>query len=383
MTGVVDALRSFARARGAAALRVASAAPLANDAERFATSVARGDLATWPYDEAYARAANDPRTLVAEARSVICIALPYAREPKPERRGIGRVARYATSDDYHVRMKALLTELATELVRLAPGTRVRVACDTAPIAERAFARASGLAWIGKHTNAIVPGVGSYAFLGELVTDLALPEDPPLRTHCGACTRCVDACPTGALRGDYTMDAVRCIADLTQRTDAIPRALRPLISTWVWGCDLCQDACPPTNRAKRDASGFAALPDDIARPELQGLLGLRSGAFKRTFARTAMGWRGSAVLRRNAAIAIGNGGDRADVPALAAALANDPHPNVRAHVAWALGRIGSPQALRTLGEAVRSERDAAVIAEITAAMEPTATHFGWNAVRMDV
>ncbi len=366
---VVDVLRAFARARGAADLRIAAAAPLPEDAARFAAAVARGDLATWPYDEAYAHAAAVPATLLAGARSVVCIALPYARSAAPDRNGYGRVSIYAASTDYHDAMRALLAELADELVRLVPGARVRAACDTAPIAERAFARASGLAWIGKHTNAIVPGTGSYAFLGELVTDAALPADAPRKTHCGTCSRCVAACPTGALRGDYTMDATRCIADLTQRTDAIPRALRPLVGTWVWGCDLCQDACPPTQRAPHDASVLAPLADATSRPPLTALLALRSGAFKRTFARTAMGWRGSAVLRRNAAVALGNAGDRAAVPALAAALAADPHPNVRAHAAWALGRIGSPRALRALATTLATETDAAVRDEITVALEP--------------
>jgi epoxyqueuosine reductase len=366
---VVDALRAFARARGAADLRIAAAAPPPNERARFAAAVARGDLATWPYDDAYATAATTPAALLAGARSVVCVALPYARHALPERPGCGRVSIYAASTDYHHAMHALLAQLADELARLVPGARSRAACDTAPIAERAFARASGLAWIGKHTNAIVAGTGSYAFLGELITDAALPCDEPRKTHCGSCSRCVSACPTGALRGDYTMDATRCIADLTQRTDAIPRALRPLVGTWVWGCDLCQAACPPTQRAPRDASALAPLPDDTARPPLQALLHLRSGAFKRTFARTAMGWRGSAVLRRNAAVALGNTGDRAAVPALEAALEHDPHPNVRAHAAWALGRIGSPRALRALATSLGTERDAAVCAEITVALEP--------------
>jgi epoxyqueuosine reductase len=174
---------------------------------------------------------------------------------------------------------------------------------------------------------------------------------------------------GALRGDYTIDATRCIADLTQRTDAIPRELRPLVGDWVWGCDLCQDACPPTQRAPRDASAFAPLDAEAAAPSLQALLRLRSGEFRRRYACTAMGWRGAAVLRRNAAIALGNGLDRADVPALAGALRDDPHPQVRGHAAWALGRIGSPQAWAALRAAAATEREASVAAEIAAALEP--------------
>ena len=242
-------------------------------------------------------------------------------------------------------------------------------CDTAPLAERAFAARAGLGWIGKHTSLIVKGLGSAVFLGEIVTTLELEPDPPLRTSCGACTRCVDVCPTGALRGDNTMDATRCISDLTQRRDAIPRALRPLVGTWVWGCDLCNDACPPSMRAGRAGdAAFAPLDDEVAAPDLHALLRLRGAAFERV-RRTAMGWRGAAVLRRNAAVALGNGLDRADVPALAEALRDDPSALVRGHAAWALGRIASPAAYAALRSAGARESDPAVAEEIAAALEP--------------
>jgi epoxyqueuosine reductase len=268
-------------------------------------------------------------------------------------------------------MRSLLTDLAGEIEAL--GGTVAIACDTAPIAERAFAERAGLGWVGKHTNVIAPGLGSFVFLGEVVTSLALAPDPALRKSCGSCARCVDACPTGALRGDYTIDATRCISDLTQRTDAIPRELRALVGTWVWGCDLCQDACPPTQRAPHDAPAFLPLDEEAQAPSLQALLRLRSGEFKRRYARTAMGWRGAALLRRNAAVALGNGLDRADVPALAAALADDPHAQVRGHAAWALGRIGSPQAFAALHAAAERELNQAVLAEIAAALKPDSEH----------
>jgi epoxyqueuosine reductase len=205
------------------------------------------------------------------------------------------------------------------------------------------------------------------FLGEVVTSLALAPDAPLKKSCGGCTRCVTACPTGALRGDYTIDATRCISDLTQRTGPIPREMRPLIGTWVWGCDVCQDACPPTNRAPRNAAEFAPLDEETRAPSLASLLRLKSGEFKRRFAHTAIGWRGGAILRRNAAVAMGNLLDRADVPALEEAVAQDPHPLVRGHAAWALGRIGSPRALGTLRDRLSRETDELVSDEIRAAL----------------
>ena len=191
----------------------------------------------------------------------------------------------------------------------------------------------------------------------------------MRTSCGACTRCVDVCPTGALRGDRTMDATRCISDLTQRRDAIPRALRPLVGTWVWGCDLCNDACPPSLRAgARGGPASAPLDGATAAPDLQALLRLRGAAFRRLRA-SAMGWRGPVVLRRNAAVALGNELDRAAVPALVESLGADRSPLVRGHAAWALGRIASPRAYGALQNARASEADPFVLDEIGAALEP--------------
>jgi epoxyqueuosine reductase len=354
-----------ARRCGADAVRIAPADPQTWTHERMSAAFERGDLNTWPYDESYAAKAADPRTLLPGARSVVCVAVAYATPPETSRPGHGRVSNYAWSHDYHRRMRAMLGTLARELEVL--GATTAVACDTAPVAERAFAERAGVGWIGKHTNLIAPGLGSYVFLGEVVTSLALAPDVPLKKGCGACTRCVAACPTGALRGDYTIDANRCISDLTQRTGPIPRDLRPLIGTWVWGCDQCQDACPPTNRAPRTAAAFAPLDAEARAPTLASLLRLKSGEFKRRYARTAIGWRGGAILRRNAAVAMGNVLDRADVPALEVAVATDPHPLVRGHAAWALGRIGSPRALASLRACLDRESDEAVTDEIRVAL----------------
>ncbi|HEY5341310.1 MAG TPA: tRNA epoxyqueuosine(34) reductase QueG [Candidatus Aquilonibacter sp.] len=358
-----------ARELGAGDVRVVDAIDDADARERMRASFQRGDLGTWNYDDDYATAAADPRHVLAGARSVICLAVPYAT-PSPRRWPLrGRVSNYAWSPDYHRRMRELLADVASHIDRAAGKNVTAIACDTKPIAERAFAARSGLGWVGKHTNLISPQLGSFVFLGEIVTSLALAADAPLRKSCGSCARCIEACPTQALRGDYTIDATRCIADLTQRTDPIPRAMRPLIGDWIWGCDLCQLACPPTiNAGARGDSTFEPLDEGSAAPPLTELLQLRSAEFKRRFARTAMGWRGAVVLRRNAAIALGNALDRSATDALARSLAQDPHPMVRGAAAWALGRLGSPQALRMLRERANQERDTSVRKEITAALD---------------
>lgn len=330
---------------------------------------ARGDHATWGYDEGYARAASDPAAIFPQAARVLCVAAPYATPPPRTQQPLrGRVSNYAWSTDYHRTLREWLDQLAALLNEHAGSPVAKVVCDTAPIAERAWAAASGLGWIGKHTSLISPSAGSYVFLGEILTSLELPIDAPLEKSCGNCTRCITGCPTGALRGDYTIDATRCIADLSQRTDPIPMEMRALCGTWVWGCDTCAVVCPPNQQAKvHGGPAFVPLDDDLAQPDLTALLRMKSGEFKRRYRHSAMGWRGAAVLRRNAAIALGNALDRSTVPVLAEALRDDPHPMVRGAVAWALGRIASPGAMRALGAALASERDEGVLIELSSAL----------------
>lgn len=355
---------------GAGAVGVAPAWVDSRSRARMEASFARGDLATWGYDAQYARRATDPQTLLRDARSVVCVAVPYATSQHTAAAPLqGRVSNYAWSADYHHALRELLHAVAQEIDRAAGAPVTAIACDTRPLAERAFAAHSGLGWIGRHTNVIAPGLGSFVFLGEIVTTLDLPADAPLKKTCGSCRRCVDKCPTGALRGDYTIDANRCISDLTQRTDAIPISLRPLVGQWVWGCDICQVVCPPTAMAPQTASPkFMPHEERTATPSLVELLALRSGVFKQRYRPTAMGWRGAAVLRRNAAVALGNALDRAAVGALVQSLEKDPHPMVRGHAAWALGRIGSPPALTALRRNSTIEKHADVRAEIASALE---------------
>ncbi|MDQ6825974.1 MAG: tRNA epoxyqueuosine(34) reductase QueG [Candidatus Eremiobacteraeota bacterium] len=357
---------------GAVSARVASAQTDKITEARMRAAFERGDLSTWGYGDAYACGSSNPSTLLPNAKTVLCVAVPYATETPQSGRLEGRVSNYAWGSDYHHKIRAMLSEIARTIDEAAGEAVTAIACDTRPIAERAFAQAAGLGWIGKHTNLIVPRHGSFIFLGEVVTTLELPVDAPSRKTCGNCSRCVDVCPTGALRGDYTIDATKCISDLTQRTDGIPRALRPLVGTWIWGCDLCQFACPPTVRHSPNAdSRFSPVSRQVATPPLHELLQLRSGAFKKLYRRTGVGWRGAAVLRRNAAVALGNALDRASVPALLGTLVGDPHPMVRGHAAWALGRIASPSARQGLLARSTREADAAVLEEIAFALETIA------------
>lgn len=301
-------------------------------------------------DERAAR--RDPRSLLASARTICTVAVSYLHpDPLPdlsieevERTGRppgglrGQIARYARAEDYHLVLKRRLGQLGEQLCQhLGIAVAYRVCVDTAPLLERALAARAGLGFQGKNTLLITPTVGSYTVLGELLLPLELPSGVPAKPHCGRCQACLDVCPTGALVGEYLLDARRCISYLTiENPGAIPRALRAPIGTWIFGCDLCQEVCP-WNAADRPGDPELQPRRELAHPELLWLLQLGAAQFRRYVRRTALRRVGRAQLLRNVAVALGNVGTAAEVPALLRALAHES-ALVREHLYWALGQI---------------------------------------------
>ncbi|MCS6914543.1 MAG: tRNA epoxyqueuosine(34) reductase QueG [Myxococcales bacterium] len=320
-----------------------------------------------------AEARSDPRTLLHQARTVLCAALSYAHDPPAAQDGVprGRIARYARGPDYHWVLRQRLRALAARIVeRVGHPVACRVCVDTAPLLERALGARAGLGFQGKNTLLITPGLGSYTVLGELLLDLELPPGDPMEPRCGSCRACLDACPTGALVGPYQLDARRCISYLTiEHRGPIPAALRSHLSTWVFGCDVCQEVCP-YNAAGR--TGDPELVSGQPDPELRALLRLGTAQFRRFVRRRALRRVRRAQLLRNVAVALGNAGGPADVPALVEAL-GEREPLIRQHAAWALGRIASrhPEAkgsaLQALRAALATEEDPGVRAELAAAL----------------
>src|SRR5438093_4274282 len=242
-----------------------------------------------------------------------------------------------------------------------PGARFEGYVDTGPVLEREWAMRAGIGWIGKNTLLLHRILGSYFFLAELFTDLELDPVPLPADHCGTCLRCHAACPTGALGPGYTIDPRRCLSYLTiEHRSAIPAELRPRLDNWVFGCDLCQEACP-WNGDARDAAGREELA-----PPLPSLLPLDEAGFRARFGRTAVARAKRRGLLRNAAVALGNSENPDAVPPLAAALA-DPEPLVPAHAAWALGRVGAARGGRAPEGGRARETDGGVVAEIGAAL----------------
>ena len=281
----------------------------------------------------------DPRLRFPWARSVVAVALRHdpGQATEPARSGPSAfVARYARGADYHGVLERRLKRLRDAVVRAGgPGTRAWWAVDHAPLLDRALARDAGLGFVGKNTMLIRPRAGSYLLLGEVLTSLDLPAGPAPAGSCGTCTRCLDVCPTRAFPAPFRLDAGRCISYLTiENRGPIPEDLRRGVGTMVFGCDLCQEVCP-WNRFARPASAKDLRPRALAAdPDLVALAAMDEPAWRAAFSGSAVlraGWSG---WRRNLAVALGNSGERAALPALRG-LAACGDPLVEEHARWGI------------------------------------------------
>ena len=321
---------------------------------------------------------RDPGKFLPWARSVVSLALNYFTPfegPKeqgacPERSegARGWISRYAWGEDYHGILKTKMEKLLEWIQEEAPEVEGKAFVDTSPILEREFAAQAGVGWVGKNTNVISPELGSFLFLGELFLNVELQYDEPIFDQCGECTLCLKSCPTDAFLAPYTLDARRCISYLTiELKGSIPFELRPLMGNLVFGCDICQEVCP-YNRRPIPTEEAAFWPrDGLFAPELIPLLRLSEETFRVIFRRNPIKRAKRRGLLRNVAVALGNLRCEEAVPALASAL-KDPEPLIRAHAAWALGRIGTEEAKRALEEALERETDPEVLGEIHLALQ---------------
>jgi len=321
------------------------------DTERARTWVERGYAGGMEWIGRRLEERVDPRRVLPGARSALVVALLYARPepgfPDPSD-ATGRVARYAGGEDYHRVMGERLESLATALEALGPEpVRTRAYVDTGPVLERVLAVRAGLGWQGKNTCLIDPQLGSYLFLGVVLTDLALAADRPEPDHCGTCTACLDACPTDAFPAPYVLDATRCLAYTTiELRGSIPEPLREPQGSWVFGCDVCQEVCPWNRRRGREVPpNRQGLRERMAPapawrdPPLAWILELDEEAFRDATRRTALRRAKHRGLLRNALVAAGNSGDRRLVPQVRRHARGDD-PLLAEHARWALERLES-------------------------------------------
>ncbi len=352
MSALAERVRALGLALGFERVGFAPAAPAPRSAF-LREWLARGYAGEMAYLARRVEERIDVRRLVPGARSLIAVAVRYARQEAVGASDV-RIARYAGGDDYHDVLRERLGAFESGIEALV-GARValRSYVDTGPVLERAVAARAGLGWIGKHGLLIDRELGSYVFLGVVISDLALPPDAEEPDHCGSCRACLDACPTDAFPEPYVLDATRCLSYTTiELRGPIPEPLRAGQGDWVFGCDACQEACPWNARAARRpepaTTASAALRAHFEpRPELAAatlgwLLGLDEQAWRAATRKTALRrakWRG---LLRNALVAAGNRADPAHRDAVAR-LAASEDAGLAEHARWALGRIDAAQA----------------------------------------
>ncbi|HKI86012.1 MAG TPA: tRNA epoxyqueuosine(34) reductase QueG, partial [Thermoanaerobaculia bacterium] len=313
--------------------------------EAYREWLERGDQAGMAYLERRVEERLDPRKLLPGAKSALCVTWRYAplAGEGPEAKGDlwPGVALYARGDDYHDLILGRLRRLSSKIEEAFPGTKSRAYVDTGPVLERELAARAGLGWQGKNTCLLHPKDGSYFFLAEILLTLDLAPAPPVADLCGSCTRCLEACPTGALPEPYRLDSRRCISYWTiEHRGEIPEEVREWLGQWIFGCDICQQACPwnwkrprPIERSDRPE---LSAPERRADLDLIGLLRLSREEYVERFRGSALKRAKLEGLKRNAAIAMGNRGDQRYVPALTEAT-SDENPTVRFAADWALRR----------------------------------------------
>ena len=379
-----ELVKERALALGFDLVRITAAEDFAEDREVALKRIDEGlmDGLPWYNRPRVNRGTSPQQLLLSNARSIICLALNYfpgdATGVEPDWSGgaqsqeqsahLGKIARYARGRDYHRVMKRKMRDLVADLSTcLETEVSARWYVDDGPMLDRAAAARAGLGWFGKNTNILTAELGSWVFLGQIITDLELEPDAPLKKSCGSCVRCIDACPTGAIVAPYVIDNARCISYQTiENRGPIPLELRPLMLDWVFGCDICQEVCPVNRKATP-----AREPDfgqrNLSVADLVELLEMTEAQFLERFAGTPIMRAKRVGLQRNACVALGNLKAREAMPVLAHALQTSD-PLVRSHAAWALGEIGGETARYALQNASATESSEDVLCEIRAALK---------------
>jgi epoxyqueuosine reductase len=310
----------------------------------------------------------DPAKVLPKVQSVIALALNYFTPfSHSEDANHGKISRYAWGCDYHQVMNNHLKPLWEWILGRVPLVEGLYYSDTGPLMDKAWAHQSGLGWIGKHSNVITRDRGSWVFLGEILISLKLDYDVESRNYCGSCRRCLDCCPTKAIVAPYVVDARLCISYLTiELRGPIPRELRSMIGSRIFGCDDCQDICP-WNRFATPSTEMDFYPNrGTPVPVLLDLMEMTESEFKDRFRHSPVRRARYAGFLRNVAVALGNSHDLSACGVLERSLKH-AEPLVRSHAAWALAEIGNPISLPTLIRAASAESDSLVLDEFQIAI----------------
>ncbi|SJZ32533.1 tRNA epoxyqueuosine(34) reductase QueG [Selenihalanaerobacter shriftii] len=365
---LTEEIKRHAKEIGIDDIRITDTEPFLEIREFLKKAKEQGYLSKFVHDDL--ELITDPKQVISKAKTVIVCAISYKVELEDDEQsnsGLrGKLSRFAWGQDYHRVLGDKLDQLIDFLHTKSDQVQAKKFVDTGPTVDRALARRSGIGWQGKNCSIINPEYGSWIFIGGVITNLELEIDSELEKECGECRECIESCPTGALKDDYTLDSNRCLGYITLSKGYLDEKDRKKIGTRLWGCDTCQEVCCH-NQEVKSGNHPEFLPQTIeAYPHLPSLLKLTNKEYKEKFMPTPMNWRGKRSIQRNAAVILGNLKDDKAVPHLIEGL-NDPKPIVRAHSAWALGEIGEVIAVEALKKALDKEKDQEVIGELEKAI----------------
>jgi epoxyqueuosine reductase len=310
----------------------------------------------------------NPAMLLDEPHSIISIAIAYpakmkirVQSKKGARRGI--FCRASWGVDYHHILRDRLKKLEEFIISRVPDARLKSMVDTGELSDRAVAERAGIGWSGKNCAIITPEFGSYVYLGEMITSIPFETDEPIEDQCGSCTKCLEACPTGALVQGGQINAQHCIGFLTQTKGFVPDEFREKIGNRIYGCDSCQTACPVNKGMDFHFHEEMDADPETIKPLLRPILKMSNREFKERFGHLAGSWRGKKPIQRNAILAVAHFKDESAVPELIEVMKEDSRPVMRGTTAWALGKIGGEAAFTALMAAKEKEADLEVLAEI--------------------
>ena len=332
----------------------------------------RGYEASMSYMSRNSQKREDVRQLMPEAKSVICCAInynsdhPYSNSLSDSSRGW--IARYAWGDDYHKVMTRKLNELKEFIISgTETGCEILVYVDTGPVLERMYAKYAGIGWIGKNTCLINQDIGSWLFLGEIITNVELDYDSPAAERCGSCTECIDKCPTDAIIKPYELDSSRCISYFTiENKEEIPSEYRERTGNNIFGCDICQDVCPWNSKAGITKAGEFEPRDGFFSPDLEYFLDMDQNLFSELFRDSPVKRAKRKGLLRNVLVAAGNSGN-SRYSELVKKFLTDNDPLVRKHAVWALWKLQGRKSYDIICSMLRDEDDLSVIEEINDAI----------------
>jgi epoxyqueuosine reductase len=368
-------IRNLCLDYGCSLVGIAPAGPFLAERERLLEQERKGGPIPFAGRDIISR--TEPSLLLPGVKSIISLGFTYRTPEAPHEAGDvprGTFSRFARIKDYHKVLNDKMAAICQDIRALKPGVAFRYCADTGPLLDRAVAFRAGLGFWGKNNCLINEKLGSYFFLGEILLDIPLePDSNAPGNGCKGCQRCLNACPTRALEKANFLNYRVCLSHISQSGDFISPSLRPLLATMLYGCDLCQEACPYNEKSHPASIDKDFLPERETHPELLPLLDLSKKGFAAKFRDSPLFWRGRNILQRNAVIALGNLKAEEAEPRLGQLLLEDPRPLIRGYSAWALGRTGGKRGLSMLAKGLKDEKDPSVLQEIAGALYERQTH----------